>query len=69
MVIGIVFSGIVAGLVAAIGALSMGLPLWFAIMMYPIIGTLGAIGYISVAMSREKFSDHVVQAEFATELH
>ncbi|WP_211215441.1 hypothetical protein [Pseudorhodobacter ferrugineus] len=55
---GIMFSGIFTGLVVSIGALSFGLPLWVAVMLYPILGTMGAIGFIGFVLSRKPQHEH-----------
>lgn len=55
MVIGILFSGIIVGLIATISTLAMGLPVWAAVLLYPISGIIGSIGFISVVISRERF--------------
>jgi len=54
MVIGVMVSGILAGLVATIGSFSIGFPLWVALILYPVMGTLGAVAFIAFALSREK---------------
>lgn len=66
MVIGILFSGILAGLFATIGALTLGFPIWAAILVYPLAGMLGAMGFVSLAMARPKFRSPEIAAEFAT---
>lgn len=53
MAIGVVISGIITGLFAVIGALTAGLPIWAAALLYPLMGTLGAVAFITV-MSRTK---------------
>jgi predicted lipid-binding transport protein (Tim44 family) len=52
MVIGVLFSGILAGLMATTGALFFGMPLWFALLLYPIIGVVGALAFIGFALTR-----------------
>lgn len=69
MVIGVVFSGIFTGLAMTIGALALGLPLWLAILLYPVVGTFGAIGFIGLALGREKTGTSKVSPSFATEYH
>jgi|GEM_PF-2390267 len=54
MVIGVVVSGIIAGLVATIGSFSVGFPLWAALILYPVVGTLGAVAFIAYALSSKK---------------
>ena len=66
MVIGILFSGILAGLFATVGALSFGLPIWAAILLYPLAGTVGAMGFVALAMSRPIFLNSASSTEFAT---
>lgn len=67
MVMGVLFSGIFTGLVAAVGALTFGFPIWLAVVLYPIIGTFGAVGFISLALRRAKESRRDAAQEFATE--
>lgn len=69
MVIGVMFSGIVTGLAATIGALVLGFPLWLAVGLYPVVGTLGALGYIGLAFSRWKTGRHDVSPRFAAGYH
>lgn len=54
MVIGVILSGILAGAFGTLGALTMGLPLWIAILLYPIVGTIGSISFISVSIRRDE---------------
>jgi predicted branched-subunit amino acid permease len=67
MVIGILFSGILTGLLATIAALSFGMPLWVAIIVYPIVGTAGAVGFIGMTLAREKSDEAEVSTKFATD--
>lgn len=68
MIIGVLFSGIIAGVLGTVGALALGLPLWIAIMLYPIIGTLGSIGFISVSLPRDTSAPAEASVEFAATL-
>lgn len=58
MVMGVLFSGIFTGLAVSLGALSFGLPIWIAVLLYPVLGTAGAIGFIGFALNREKTVQH-----------
>ncbi len=60
-------SGILAGLIATIGSFSLGFPLWLALVMYPVMGTLGAVAFIAVALSREKVKSRQVSAKLSPE--
>lgn len=46
MAIGVVLTGIVAGIFAVIGALTVGWPVWVAAVLYPAVGTIGALGFV-----------------------
>lgn len=67
MVMGIMFSGIFTGLVVSIGALTFGFPLWVAVLLYPVLGTFGAIGFIGFALNRAKEPEQLAPAVFAAE--
>ena len=56
MVIGVLFFGIATGLVATIAALFTSLPIWLAILLYPVVGTCGAAGFIGFLLLREKIA-------------
>ena len=68
MVIGILFSGILAGLLATIGAITFGLPIWAAVLLYPAAGVCGAMGFVGLAMMRPVFRENPTTVEFATSL-
>lgn len=68
MVIGVILSGILAGVLGTVGALTMGLPLWIAILLYPIVGTIGAISFISVSIRRDEEESGQQSNRFATEI-
>lgn len=68
MVIGILLSGIMAGLIATIGALTLGFPIWAAILLYPLVGTFGAMGFVGLAMTRPRLRKTPAKAELATSL-
>ena len=68
MVIGVILSGIMAGVLGTVGALTMGLPLWGAILLYPIVGTIGSISFISVSMRRGEEENAQRSNGFATEI-
>jgi hypothetical protein len=65
MVIGVMFSGIVAGMAATIGGLLFGLPVWLAVVLYPAAGALGAIAFIGLAFSRAATTNRSVSSGFA----
>lgn len=67
MVIGIFLSGILAGLLGTIGGLTFGLPLWAALLLYPVFGTLGAFGFISIALAKGEDIGQREMPEFAAE--
>lgn len=56
MVIGVLFFGIVTGLAATIMALLSSLPIWLAILLYPAVGTCGAVTFIGLFLLREKIT-------------
>lgn len=57
MVIGVVFSGVLAGFAGVVWALAAGLPLLLALTMYPIVGVVGALACISVILHRTRDED------------
>jgi hypothetical protein len=67
MVIGVLFSGIFSGLLAAVGALFMGLPIWSAVLLYPFVGVFGAVAFIGLTLLREKPAHSGVTAEYAVD--
>jgi hypothetical protein len=67
MVIGVLLSGIIFGLFAALGTLMMGAPLWLAIILYPLIGSLGSMGFIGLAFLRSQPSGRGAVGEFAVD--
>lgn len=67
MVIGVLSSGIFTGLFATIATLSFGLPLWVAILLYPIVGTAGAVAFISMTVTRGKRRISKLSPEFVAE--
>ncbi|SEN32415.1 hypothetical protein SAMN05216227_101145 [Pseudorhodobacter antarcticus] len=67
MVIGILVSGIIAGLFATIGSLTFGLPIWAAVLLYPVAGSLGAVGFIVFAMARMSQKEPQPAVVFATQ--
>jgi hypothetical protein len=68
MVIGVLFTGILAGLLGTIGALTLGAPLWLAALLYPLVGTIGSVGFISFVLPRKKFSSIESGAQFVISL-
>lgn len=68
MVIGVLASGILAGLFGVIAALITGFPLWSAILLYPILGTVAACGFIAVAATRHEDTVRGEAREFSTEM-
>lgn len=68
MVIGVLLSGFLSGLFGTILALTAGFPLWVAILLYPMLGTLGAVGFITFAMTRSTDRVRADMPEFATEM-
>jgi hypothetical protein len=52
MGIGVILSGFIAGLFGIVVGLSIGLPLWLVILLYPLAGTAGAIALIVRATQR-----------------
>lgn len=57
MVIGIVFAGILAGLLASLGTLTAGMSIWVALLLYPFAGTLGALAMIAWLSNRHVVSN------------
>lgn len=51
MVICILFSGIISGLLAVLAGLLFGFPIWFSVLLYPVVAICGAAGFISLALS------------------
>jgi hypothetical protein len=69
MVIGFLLTGIVVGLVSAIGALVMGLPIWAAILLYPVGGALGGLAAAMFAILLEPVTRSKVRAEFVSRMN
>ncbi|WP_050527536.1 hypothetical protein [Pseudorhodobacter aquimaris] len=57
MVIGILFSGVLLAFGGMAGALFAGFPIWLALLMYPLAGTLGAMGFMALALLCKKGDD------------
>lgn len=69
MIISVLLSGFLAGFAALIGAISFGLPLWAAVMLYAIAGTTGAVGFMSLTFARLGTSEVEGAHEFAAKYH
>lgn len=69
MVIGIVFAGILAGFLATVGALTAGLSIWVAALLYPFAGTLGALAMIAVVASRQSHPDRFDLTDLTARTH
>ena len=54
MAIGMMFSGVVAGLLAVVGTLFAGHSLWLALALSPLVGVLAALGFLIVAIMRKR---------------
>ncbi len=67
MVIGVLLSGVVFGLLATLGSLVMGAPLWLAIVLYPMVGTFGALGFIGMAFLRTQSAGSDELGDFAVD--
>lgn len=67
MVIGVLLSGIVSGLAMTLGALMMGLPLWLAVLLYPVVGAFGAVAFIGFVFTVGKMGVTDVSPTFAAE--
>ncbi|QCO56116.1 hypothetical protein EOK75_10470 [Pseudorhodobacter turbinis] len=57
MIIGILFAGILLALGTMIAALVAGFPIWLALMLYPVVGTIGAMGFVALALLLKKRDD------------
>ncbi|MDN5787428.1 hypothetical protein [Pseudorhodobacter sp.] len=68
MVVGVMFSGFVAGLLGVVASLTAGAPIWIAVLLYPLLGTVGAIGFVAIALARQSTKQAPELLEFATEL-
>lgn len=67
MVIGVLLSGVIFGLFATLGTLVLGAPLWLAIVLYPLVGTFGAVGFIGMAFLRSQPSERDEVGDFAVD--
>lgn len=52
MVIGVMFSGVLAGLSGVAWALAAGFPLLVALMCYPAVGAFGAVAILTLVLLR-----------------
>ena len=68
MVIGVLVSGILMGILATFGALIFGLPLWAAVLLYPVCGAFGSVGFILFALLRGRSDETVGPVPFGTSL-
>jgi hypothetical protein len=67
MVIGVLLSGIVFGLLGTVGTLVMGAPLWLAVVLYPMVGTFGALGFVGLAFLRMQSAGSDKLGDFAVD--
>lgn len=69
MVIGIMLSGLFVGLAVTIGSLLVGFPLWLALLLYPVAGALGSMGFVGIAFGRSNVRQHGVSSGLAADFH
>lgn len=67
MVIGLLLTGIVTGLAASTVGLFFGSPLWLAILLYPVAGTCGVMGFVGFALTRKEIGEDTASTIFASE--
>lgn len=65
MVIGVLFSGIVAGISGVAWALAAGFPLLVALAFYPAVGLVGSLVFLSLLFRRMRDQDGFALAEVA----
>lgn len=66
MVIGILLSGVLTAVIGTILALFAGFPIWMAVLIYPVIGAIGSIGFAALALWLSNTDAPGGMAELAT---
>jgi len=59
MTVGLMFSGIIMGVLGVLWALSAGVPVVLALLLYPVAGSIGALGFLAVHLLQpDRVDDH-----------